>query len=186
MDSARYFSGQFLLATPGMGDPRFARSVIALCSHDENGALGLNVQQALGGVTFHDILDQFDIGHGSVDNRPIYSGGPVEPQRGFVLHSLDVNLGTSLQIGERWALSGSLDILKLIAEGNGPKHWIATLGYSGWGAGQLERELTQNGWSLAKGRDDWLFDRPKSDLWAHAWQCEGIDVAKLSAQFGTA
>ncbi len=186
MDEPRYFSGQFLLATPGMGDPRFARSVIAICSHDDQGALGINIGDTSDEITFHGILKQFDIKTDGVEDQLVYAGGPVETQRGFILHSLDLNLSDTLQVGDRWGLSSSVDLLHAIAKGRGPEKWLAALGYSGWGGGQLEGELTENGWSVVAGETDWMFDRKIEDKWQHAWQSEGIDIANLSGQFGSA
>ncbi|VAV97560.1 UPF0301 protein YqgE, partial [hydrothermal vent metagenome] len=151
MSTPQYLSGQYLLATPGMADPRFARSIIALCSHDEKGALGINLGEFVEGLSFHDILKQFDIPTDKVANRKLHIGGPVELQRGFILHSLDMNLSDTLQVGARWGLSSSVDMMRAISKGEGPKDWTIALGYSGWGEGQLEYELTQNGWSVVLG-----------------------------------
>lgn len=186
MDQPRFFSGQFLLSTPGMADPRFSRSVIAICSHDENGALGINIGDTSDEITFHGILKQFDIATGEIDDQLVCVGGPVEPQRGFIIHSLDMNLSDTLQVGNRWGLSSSVDILRAIAKNRGPTKWLAALGYSGWGEGQLESELTQNGWSIAQGKTDWLYNNAGGDKWLGAWQEQGIDPAKLSSGFGSA
>ncbi len=186
MTSSRYFTGQFLVATPGMADPRFSRSIIAICSHDEKGALGINIGEISTDISFHGILDQFDIEAGGIEDKAIYVGGPVEQQRGFILHSLDYEISDSLQVGDRWGLSSSIDILRAIANGKGPQHWMAALGYSGWGAGQLEFELTQNGWAIVPGESEWLFGDAKSDKWQMAWAAQGIDPARLSGQFGSA
>ncbi len=186
MSTPQYLSGQYLLATPGMADPRFARSIIALCSHNENGALGINLGEFVEGLSFHDILKQFDIPTNNVADRKLHIGGPVELQRGFILHSLDMNLSDTLQVGTRWGLSSSVDMMRAISEGNGPKDWAIALGYSGWGEGQLEFELTQNGWSVVRGNKNWPFLDDKIDKWQSAWAAEGIDVANLSGQFGSA
>ncbi|WP_373492063.1 YqgE/AlgH family protein [Parasphingorhabdus sp.] len=186
MDDNIFFSGQFLLATPGMADPRFARSVVALCSHDENGALGINIGEPVQGIGFHDILQQFDIDSGAVPDRAVFLGGPVETQRGFILHSLDINMLDTLQVGNCWGLSSSVEMLGAIAQGRGPEKWIIALGYSGWGAGQLESELTQNGWTIAEGSPDWLYETESGDKWLMAWQDLGIDPTKLSSGFGSA
>lgn len=181
-----FFSGQFLLSTPGMADPRFARSVVAICSHDENGTLGINIGETVEGISFHDILAQFDIDTTDAPNCSVFLGGPMEKQRGFIIHSLDINLSDTIQVGDRWGLSSSIDMLNAIAQGRGPKKWIIALGYSGWGEGQLESELTQNGWSVAKGSPDWLYDQSSEDKWTMAWQAQGIDPTKLSGEFGSA
>ncbi|GAB5489537.1 MAG: YqgE/AlgH family protein [Parasphingorhabdus sp.] len=186
MPQARFFSGQFLLATPGMADPRFAHSVVAICTHDENGALGINIGDTSDEITFHGILRQFDISTKDVDDELVYLGGPVEPQRGFILHSLDMNLSDTLQVGDRWGLSSSIDILQAIAKRRGPEKWLAALGYAGWGEGQLEQELTQNGWSVVPGETDWLFNSSSENKWLEVWQAQGIDPSKLSSSFGNA
>lgn len=186
MDDPLYFSGQFLLATPGMADSRFARSIIALCSHDEHGALGINIGEVSPDIRFHEILEQFEIAPEQSDNCPVFIGGPVESQRGFVLHSLDINLSDTLQVGDKWGLSSSIDMLRIIAKGRGPKKWILALGYSGWGEGQLESELTQNGWSITEGHMDWIFESQSSNKWEMAWHAQGINPAQLSTGFGSA
>lgn len=186
MNAPLYFSGQFLLATPGMADPRFARSIIAICSHDENGALGINIGETSSDISFHGILEQFDIVPDALKDRDVFVGGPVEKQRGFILHSLDFNLSDTLQVGNLWGLSSSVDILGAIAKDRGPEKWIAALGYSGWGAGQLEHELTQNGWSVTQGEPDWLYETEAKDKWEMAWEAQGIDPNMLSGQFGSA
>ncbi|QJB68315.1 YqgE/AlgH family protein [Parasphingorhabdus halotolerans] len=186
MISPQYFSGQFLLATPGMADPRFARSIIAICSHDHNGALGINIGSLADFITFHGILEQFDIDVATLPDRDVYLGGPVETNRGFILHSLDANYFETLQVGDRWGLSSSVEMLKAIAEGKGPKKWVSALGYSGWDPNQLESELTQNGWSIAQGDPEWIFEQESGDKWEMAWEAQGIDPAQLSGNFGTA
>lgn len=186
MPVPKYLSGQYLLATPGMADPRFDRSIVALCAHDENGALGINLGEFAEEFTFHNILEQFDIPTDHVPDRRVHIGGPVELQRGFILHSLDMNLSDTLQVGHRWGLSSSVDMMRAIAEGDGPQNWTMALGYSGWGEGQLESELTQNGWSVVLGDGDWPFLEDHTDKWQNAWKFEGVDIAKLSGQFGSA
>lgn len=186
MNDPVFFSGQFLLATPGMADPRFARSVVAICSHDENGALGINVGETMDGISFHDILKQFDIDTAEAPNCDVFLGGPMETQRGFILHSLDINMSDTLQVGDRWGLSSSIDMLNAIAQGRGPEKWIIALGYSGWGEGQLEGELTQNGWTIVEGVPDWLYETESGDKWLMAWEALGIDPSKLSSAFGSA
>jgi len=137
-------------------------------------------------MSFHNILDQFEIDHGDAPDSAVFLGGPVEPARGFILHSLDMKLADSLQVGDRWGLSSSVDMLRAIAKGNGPENWILALGYSGWGGGQLEAELTQNGWSIAEGEAGWLFEARSKDKWEMAWQSQGIDPNMLSGGFGSA
>jgi putative transcriptional regulator len=186
MNDSIVFSGQFLLATPGMADPRFARSVVAICSHDENGALGINIGETVEGIGFRDILRQFDLDPAEAPDCDVFLGGPMETQRGFILHSLDTNLSDTLQVGDRWGLSSSVEMLSAIAQGCGPEQWTIALGYAGWGGGQLESELTQNGWTIAEGSPDWLYETRSGDKWLMAWQALGIDPTKLSSGFGSA
>ncbi len=186
MDEPKYLSGQFLLAMPGMGDPRFEKAVIAMCVHDENGALGIGLGRIVPRITFHDLLKQLDIDPGVAPDVPIHFGGPVEPQRGFLLHSTEWGGPESIQVGDRWTLSATLEILRAIAEGRGPRRWLAALGYAGWGAGQLEEELCGNGWFAAPGSEALLYDCDVNSRWATAFKSAGIDPRLLAADFGTA
>jgi putative transcriptional regulator len=186
MDEPKFLSGQFLLAMPGMGDPRFEKAVIAMCVHDENGALGIGLGRIVPRITFHDLLKQLDIDPGVAPDVPIHLGGPVEPQRGFLLHSTEWGGPESIQVGDRWTLSATLEILRAIAEGRGPRRWLAALGYAGWGAGQLEEELCGNGWFAAPGSEALLYDCDVNSRWASAFMSAGIDPRLLTADFGTA
>lgn len=185
MADAPYLTGQFLLATPGMGDPRFGRSIIAMCAHDENGALGINLGE-VADIRLHQILDECEITARDVADRPVFIGGPCEVQRGFVLHSLDFQLTDTLLVSDRWGLSSSLDLLDAIAQGKGPDKWELALGYAGWASGQLEEELTRNGWSVASGEPGWIFDFDRDGKWELGWRSQGIDPANLSGHFGSA
>ena len=124
MTDAQYLSGRLLLAMPGMGDPRFARAAIALYMHDENGAFGVGVGQLRSGVTLHGLLEELDIAPGLAPDCPIHDGGPVEPGRGFVLHSPDWEKEDTFIVAPLGGLSASLDILRAIAEGHGPAKWL--------------------------------------------------------------
>ena len=186
MDQPPYLSGQLLLAMPGIGDPRFEKAVIAMCVHDENGALGIGLGRIVPRISFHALLGQLGIAPGVAPDVAIHLGGPVEPQRGFLLHSPDWGGEESIQVGGRWTLTATLDILRAIAEGRGPSRWIAALGYAGWGAGQLEEELCGNGWFATAGRDELLYDCHVDNRWASAFRSAGIDPRLLTADFGTA
>ncbi len=186
MDQPRFLSGQFLLAMPGIGDPRFDKAVIAMCVHDEDGALGIGLGRIVPRITFHDLLKQLDIEPGSAPDVPIHLGGPVEPQRGFIIHSPDWGGEASVQVSNRWALSATLDILRAISEGRGPSRWVAALGYAGWGAGQLEQEMCSNGWFSTEGSDELLYECDVSSRWANAFKSAGIDPSLLTSDFGTA
>jgi putative transcriptional regulator len=186
MDEPKYLSGQLLLAMPGMGDPRFEKAVIAMCVHDENGALGIGLGRIVPRITFHNLLKQLDIEPGVAPDVPIHLGGPVEPQRGFLLHTNDWGGAESIQVGDRWTLSATLEILRAIAEGRGPRRWLAALGYAGWGAGQLEEELCGNGWFSTPGDASLLYDCDVNSRWATAFKSAGIDPRLLTADYGTA
>ncbi len=186
MDETAYLSGQFLLALPGMGDPRFHRAVIAMCAHDARGALGVGVGMIVPGITLHGLLEQVDIPPGSAPDIPIHYGGPVEPQRGFVLHGLEWSGEDSLRVGDRWALTSTLDVLRAIAEGVGPKRFVVALGYAGWGEGQLDEEMTRYGWFATPGSAALLFETDTASRWARGFADAGIDVRLLAATSGTA
>ena len=172
MDEARFLTGRLLLAMPGMADPRFERAVIAMCAHDENGAVGVGIGHKRAGISFRTLLGQLDIEPGVAPDCAVHHGGPVEPGRGFVLHSTDWGGQDTLQVaaenGHVFAMTGTIDILKAIAEGNGPSRWIAALGYAGWGEGQLDEEMTRHGWFAASGSQQILFDTPTDERWAAA------------------
>ena len=186
MEEPPFLSGQLLLAMPGIGDPRFEKAVIAMCVHDENGALGIGLGRIVPRITFHGLLGQLDIEPGVAPDVAIHLGGPVDPQRGFILHSPDWGGQDSVHVAGRWVLSATLDILRAIAEGRGPTRWIAALGYAGWGAGQLEGELCGNGWFSTPGSDELLYERDVGDRWSAAFLSAGIDPRLLTADFGTA
>ena len=186
MDEPRFLVGQLLLAMPGMGDPRFDKAVIAMCSHDESGALGIGLGRLVPRIGFHNLLEQLDIPLGAAPDAPIHLGGPVEPQRGFILHSRDWGGEGSIDVADRWVLSATQDILRAIAEGRGPSRWVAALGYAGWGAGQLEEELCGNGWFVTPGSDPLLYEAEVGSRWEQAFRGAGIDPRLLSADYGTA
>ncbi|MCP3736546.1 YqgE/AlgH family protein [Sphingomonas sp. RP10(2022)] len=186
MQTTRYLSGQFLLAMPGMIDPRFDHAVIAMCAHDADGALGIGIGATIDGLTLHDLLDQFEIAHGAAPPAPVHFGGPVEPRRGFVLHSDDWSGQDTIQVADRWALSSTLDVLRAIAEGSGPARYVIALGYAGWGEGQLDGELARPGWFHVEGDGALLFDTPADRRWTSAFAKAGIDPRLLVADAGTA
>jgi putative transcriptional regulator len=185
-DPPRYLAGQLLLAMPGIGDPRFERAVIAMCMHDEDGALGVGIGRLMPRLGFHALLDQFDIDRGVAPDAPVHAGGPVEPQRGFVLHTPDWGGDGSVEVAGRWVLTATIDVLKAIAAGRGPSRWIVALGYAGWGAGQLDGELHRHGWHVADGDPDLLFDADVETRWARAFATQGIDPRLLAPESGTA
>ena len=181
-DQPTFLSGKLLLAMPGMADPRFERAVIAMCVHDENGAIGVGVGHKRAGITFRALLRQLEIDPGEAPDCAVHHGGPVEPGRGFVLHSADWGGQDTLHVngdkGEIFSMTGTIDILKAIAEGKGPSKWIAALGYAGWGEGQLDEEMTRHGWFAAQGTAKILFDTPTDERWGAAFKAEGIEIGR--------
>jgi putative transcriptional regulator len=186
MDQPPFLTGQFLLAMPGIGDERFEKAVLAMCVHDEEGALGIGLGRIVPRISFHGLLKQLDIPPGVAPDVPIHQGGPVEPQRGFILHSFDWGGSESINVAGRWALSATLDILRAIAEGRGPSRWVAALGYAGWGAGQLEEEMSRHGWFVTPAGDQLLYDCDVNSRWSTAFMSAGVDTRLLTSDFGTA
>jgi putative transcriptional regulator len=185
-----FLSGKLLLAMPGMADPRFERAVIALCVHDENGAVGVGIGHKRAGISFRGLLTQLEIDPAEAPDCAVHHGGPVEPGRGFVLHSSDWGGQDTLHVngdqGEIFAMTGTIDVLRAIAEGGGPSQWIAALGYAGWGEGQLDEEMTRHGWFAARGTPKILFDTPTDERWAASFKAEGIDPRLLGSETGAA
>jgi len=190
VEQPSFLSGKLLLAMPGMSDPRFERAVIAMCIHDENGAIGVGVGHKRAGITFRGLLRQLDIDPGEAPDCAVHHGGPVEPGRGFVLHSIDWGGQDSVQVngehGAIFAMTGTIDILRAIAEGKGPSSWIVALGYAGWGEGQLDDEMTRHGWFVARTEPKILFETPTDERWAAAFKAEGIDPRLLTSETGAA
>jgi putative transcriptional regulator len=189
-DDPAFLSGKFLLAMPGMADPRFERAVIALCVHDENGAIGIGIGHKRAGISFRGLLKQLDIDPGQAPDQAVHHGGPVEPGRGFILHSPDWGGQDTLHVadgrGGQFAMTGTIDVLKAIAEGRGPHRWVAALGYAGWSEGQLDEEMTRHGWLAAPGDSTILFDTPTDERWAAAFKGQGIDPRLLTSETGAA
>lgn len=183
-----YLTGKMLLAMPSMMDPRFFRSVIYLCAHSEDGAMGIIINHPLEGVEFKELMEQLELPTPDVTlEEPVHFGGPVETGRGFVLHSTDYLRDGSLPINEDLALTGTTDILKDIADGNGPKKHIFVLGYAGWGPGQLETEIQENTWLNMDADAEIIFSGGNtSNKWEKALQRLGINPAMLSDQAGHA
>ncbi|WCT74397.1 YqgE/AlgH family protein [Sphingomonas naphthae] len=179
-------AGQLLLAMPGIGDPRFDHAVIAMCAHDEQGALGIGIGDTLEGVGLHALMQQLDIDPGAVADAPVHIGGPVEMQRGFVLHSLDWAGEDTLKVQPTWGLTSTLDVLRAIAAGEGPRDWLVALGYAGWSAGQLDDEMCRHGWFSAPASEALLFRTGPRQRWRAAFEGVGIDPALLAAGAGTA
>lgn len=181
-------TGALLVAMPGMGDPRFDRSVILLCDHSEDGAMGLIVNKPVRDMALGDLLHQLDLqALGAAHTAPVHYGGPVESGRGFVLHSIDYQSGLkTLNVANQFGMTATIDVLEAIANGQGPEHALVMLGYSGWGPGQLEGEIARNGWLTASPTADLVFGTDDGGKWAGAVKSLGIDPLALSGVAGRA
>jgi putative transcriptional regulator len=195
MDKSSYLDGRMLIAMPGIGDPRFERTVIYMCAHSADGAMGLVVNKAAQNLTFPELLKQLGL---IPDGEPIrlparvrsmhvQFGGPVETGRGFVLHTTDYFASDStLPIDEQIGLTATLEVLRAIAAGKGPRQALLALGYAGWGPGQLEREMQQNGWLYCDPDEGLLFDHDLDGKYTHALRKIGVDLSMLSSHGGHA
>ena len=182
-----FLTGQLLIAMPAMGDPRFVQSVIFMCAHTAEGAMGIVVNRPLAQPSFEDLLRQLDIAPLPPARRiRLCSGGPVENARGFVLHTADWTGEGSLRVDDALALTASLDVLKAIAGGGGPRAGLLALGYAGWGPGQLDQELTRNAWLFAPADEPLVFDEDHDTKWRRALAKLGIDPGSLSGAAGHA
>lgn len=178
---------RLLVATPGLQADAFARSVIYLCAHGPAGAMGIVINQPLPDISFRDLLAQLKLPHAGTRSDPIvHCGGPVETARGFVLHSTDFLREDTVRLNERIAITGTVDILRAISEGLGPRHSLFALGYAGWGPGQLDAELHANSWLVMPADDALLFDPDLARKWERALQKMGVTPAALSAEAGHA
>ena len=182
-----YLAGQFLAAMPTMGDPRFDKSVIYICAHSEEGAMGIVVNQPLEELSFPDILEQMGIEPTpTCDSITVHCGGPVEAARGFVLHSSDYQMDGTLVVDNTVALSATTEILKAIAYGTGPKQSLMALGYAGWGAGQLDEEIMSNAWLNIPPDAALLWATDDDAKWDTALKNLGISPAMLVGEVGHA
>lgn len=182
-----YYTGHLLVAMPQMEDPRFERSVIYLCAHNAEGAMGLVVNRLFEAITFPDLLEQLNIETGpKTEQIRVHFGGPVESGRGFVLHTDDYVRDGTLKVRSGFALTATVDILKAIALGEGPRHSLLALGYSGWGPGQLESEIAANGWLIVPADPTIVFDQELEDKWQRALAATGVSIASLSGFAGRA
>lgn len=195
-----YLQGQFLIAMPTMGDPRFERALIYICSHSEEGAMGLIVNKSAPGITFNGLLAQVGIDPAlatpknrdmapmlEAEERPILFGGPVEPGRGFVLHSQDyLSKDSSLTVSPEVAMTATVDILRAIVRGTGPSRSIVALGYAGWGPGQLEMEIQENGWLICNMNEELLYGPEVETKYERALATLGVDLSLLSGDAGHA
>jgi putative transcriptional regulator len=181
-------AGKLLIAMPAMGDDRFARSVILICAHTDEGAMGLIINKPVPDFSFSDLMGQLKIaGRGQGRDIRVHFGGPVERGRGFVLHSTDYTCGTAtthLQGG--FGMTATMDVLEALAKGGGPRHALLALGYAGWGPGQLEGEIARNDWLISDPREELVFSQQDSGKWVGALRGMGIDPITLSPSAGRA
>lgn len=181
------FVGQVLLAMPAMSDPRFERSVIYVCAHNAEGAMGIVINKTLDSIDFHELLDELDI---PTDEKSqdiaVHFGGPVENQRGFVLHSSDYQHSETLFVDEKVGLTATVKVLRDLASGDGPAQSILALGYAGWGPGQLESEFQENAWLSVPASDALLFEIANDDKWERAFNSISVDLSVLSGSSGRA
>jgi putative transcriptional regulator len=187
MNESPYLTGQLLLAMPSMLDDRFVKSVIYMCAHNEEGAMGLVVNRELESITFPDLLNQ--LGIEPLNPEPqikIHFGGPVETERGFVLHTADYTQDATVAVNEAVALTTTMDIMQAIADGEGPNQCLFALGYAGWGAGQLDAEIKENGWLHVPPDDDLVFGSETASKWERGMSKLGIDPLMLSDDAGHA
>ena len=183
----QWLTGQLLVAMPGMADPRFTRAVIYICSHNANGAMGLVVNHLFGEADFRMLLDQLNVEPSfNTPEVPVQLGGPVEMGRGFVLHSGEYLREGTTRIDDMVAVTATVEILQDIADGKGPERIMMALGYTGWGAGQLDEEIKNNGWLTATADEAILFDADLESKWERAIAKIGISPAMLSDAAGHA
>ena len=182
-----YLAGQLLVAMPQMLDERFAKTVIYMCAHSEDGAMGLVVNKVMENIDFPDLLDQLGLSAPPTgEDIRVHFGGPVESGRGFVLHSADYVQDTTMVIDEAIAMTATTDILRDIAEGDGPRNSLLALGYAGWSPGQLDTEIQANGWLSVPADDELVFNSDPKSVWQGALAKMGIDVSMLSGDAGHA
>ncbi|MGB7904991.1 MAG: YqgE/AlgH family protein [Steroidobacteraceae bacterium] len=184
---ASYLTNQFLIAMPALDDPNFAQTVTLVCEHSERGALGIVINRTLP-MTLGEVFDQLglDSSRSRVSEQPVLRGGPVQTERGFVLHSPAGPYESSLPFSERMHLTTSRDILDAMAVGEGPASAVIALGYAGWEAGQLEDEMARNAWLTVEADERVLFSTPVEERWSAAARLLGVDLVALSSDAGHA
>jgi putative transcriptional regulator len=187
MQSDFSLNGQFLIASPGMMDPHFSRTVTLVCEHSEEGAMGIVINR-LAPITMGEIFEDIKLadkrGPGATDL--VYQGGPVQPDRGFILHTGPAEWDSSLELGDGLYLTTSRDILQAIARDEGPREYRVALGYSGWGSGQLEHEISENAWLSCPIDKEIIFSTNTDQQWFDAGRLLGIDITQLSSEAGHA
>lgn len=183
-----FLLGKLLVALPGMPDPRFEKSVILMCAHSDQGAMGIIVNKPFEGLSFRDLVERLDVKvTADTPDPPILFGGPVGTGQGFVLHSSEFGNGeATMPVTSEISLTATIEILRAIAEGRGPQKSLFALGYAGWGPGQIENELMSNGWIPCDVQKDILFDLDCALKWQAALGSIGADISGLSAEAGRA
>ncbi|WP_296761649.1 YqgE/AlgH family protein [Sediminimonas sp.] len=181
-------TGKLLIAMPGMGDMRFQASLILICAHSDDGAMGLIVNKPTADVRLFDLFDQLSIARtDDACDQPVHIGGPVEHARGFVLHGTDYSSPlNTLDIPGGFGMTATQDVLEAMAHGQGPERALVMLGYAGWGGGQLEDEVAQNGWLTCEATQELVFATPDARKWEAALASLGIDAMTLSSSAGRA
>lgn len=184
---ATSLAGQVLIAMPALADPHFHRTVTLICEHNEHGVLGVVVNRPLD-MTLGEVFEQFGlpVADASVAGRPVHHGGPVQPERGFVIHDGARDFDATLRIHDDLAVTTSRDVLECLAAGQGPAHALVALGYAGWAGGQLEQELAENAWLSAPADASVLFTTPDERRWEAAAALLGVDLRLLASQAGHA
>jgi len=180
-------TNQFLIAMPSMADPNFDRTVVYVCEHSDRGAMGIVINRPTE-LTLSRLFDKIDLRLEIAPWRdePVLYGGPVQTERGFVLHAPAGNYGSTLNVAEDIGLTTSKDVLEAVAGGNGPERLLVTLGYAGWGAGQLEHELSRNGWLTVAADSKIIFETPVQSRFDAALRLLGVDPIHLTSQAGHA
>lgn len=187
MNNDNFLNNQFIIAMPNLADPNFFHTVTYLCQHNEEGALGIVINRPTQ-MKLGEIFKQMDIRVTSPEaaETPVFAGGPVQPDRGFVIHTADKSWDATLPISDAISLTTSRDIIEAIATGNGPLRYLVALGYAGWGGGQLEKEMLANAWLNTPFGGDVLFELPVHQRWSAAAGQIGIDINKLTMPAGHA
>lgn len=185
--SGDFLSNQFLVAMPGMTDPNFSQTVTLVCEHSDQGALGIIINRPLS-MTLGEVFTQLGLesSRSRVAANPVLQGGPVQTDRGFVLHSPGPRWDSTLPVSERLHLTTSRDVLDALARGEGPAEAVVALGYAGWDAGQLEAEMAQNAWLTVPADERLLFDTPAAERWQAAGRLLGVNLLHLSSDAGHA
>lgn len=187
MDDVTDLTGKLLIAMPGIGDPRFEKTVVLLCAHGADGGMGLIVNKPAAEIVLTDLFEQLSIPGAAPLEARVHFGGPMETSRGFVLHSAGYRQDdTTLDVAGRFGMTATLDILRAMASGDGPDQALVALGYAGWGPGQLESEIARNGWLVADGAPEIVFDRDHCAKWSSAVRSLGVDPVLLSGGGGRA